>query len=780
MKRRKIRIRAGIYLASSCAISAMTAGLALPAYAQGAAAAARDQTIDEVVVTAQRRSQRLVDVPATVTAISGEQLVRSGVTSLTQIGQVSIGTRMANFGVFLQPSIRGITTSVVGPGQENNIAVYVDGFYLPDNTSFGGDLSSVERIEVLKGPQGSLYGRGATGGAILMTTRGPSDQLTGDFSASYGNYDDIRLLGFIAGPISNSLSFSLSGNHRRADGYIKRDKTSNGLIVPGTDGDANPYRSDSVRAKLKWEASSNFDLTLGYHHYKYGDAAGVATSPYAGNPVPPGPLREVRRDRSATNLRPFDETFGDEFMVTADWDIGFGTLTSRTSYADTKSHFVLDQDQTLVPYASSDTFFTRNTFSESLDFATTSLDRWTVLAGVFYFRDKGINRATFVNAGSILTSPSTYINTFNFAGSVEQILRTRSISAYIDVTYEITDKLFLNAGGRYNRDKKKFQALLSGNTLVPAFNLNIPYGPFGVPSTNATFENFIPRASLRYEIADNTNVYASVAKGFKAGTFNALNSFNSEALTRPVDPELATSYEVGVKTQQARFNLAAALYYTTYKDLQVNTLINDPVLGLQASLVNAAAARNYGVEIEGSFSPIENLNIHAGVAYTHARYKSFPNDITPFQSVQNSKGLRIPRAADWTATFRADYTIPDVLGGSINLSGNVYYTSNYAPNLTLVGGPIGPSPIGPYTVRGAVGEEALVQSRYALLNLQATWTSQNDHFTVTAYGENVTNVRYKIYDTAALISTGLGEAVPSYQRVYARPATYGVRLGYRF
>jgi iron complex outermembrane receptor protein len=776
-------------LASTCAIGALAAGFSDAACAQDASRASSGQTISEVIVTAQRRSERLVDVPAAVTAVTGEQLARSGVTSLVNIDQVSVGTKIVNFGVFLQPSIRGITTSVIGPGQENNIALYVDGFYLPDNMSLGGDLVNVEQVEVLKGPQGSLYGRAATGGAILMTTRGPSHTLTGDFTASYGNENDMRLQGFVAGPILENLTYSISGYVRRNDGYIKRDVVANGRIVPGDDGFSNPYKNDDVRMKLNWEATRELDFVMGYHYYRYSDASGLSSTPWQGFPpqLPPGPLREVQRDRIAPNIQPVDQTRGNEGTLAATWNTDVGALTSHTYYGSQYAQFWQDQDQTLVPFASSNAYFSRKTWSEALDFSSDKVDRLQLLAGLFWFWDKGGNHAFFENGFPLFLGTNNFINTATFTGSVNATLRTQSFAAYIDATYElIKDKLFLDVGVRYNHDKKSYEALLIGNTFVPSFNTNIPLSPVTVPFREATFDNVLPRANLRYQFNPNMNVYVSYSQGFKSGTFNALNTNPLPFATAPVEPETATSYEIGFKTHQSTYYVNVDAYWTLYKNLQVNTDINDPVLGLQAALLNAASARNYGIEVEGGWSPIANLNLAGGFAWTHARYREFPNDITPFQTFQDSSGLRIPRAADWTATLRADYTFHDVFHGSVNLAGNASYTSEYAPNLTVVGGPLNcpanppASSVCPYTVPGPAGEQALVQGPYAILNLQATWTSDDGHYTATAFGENVTNERILIYSTAGTVSPVGAKTAPTYNRVYGRPAMYGIKVGYHF
>lgn len=239
----------------------------------------------DIIVTAQRRAERLEDVPMAVAAANQQTLANAGITDIHDLDQLAPGVQISFTGAYTQPSIRGVTTLTAGSGWENNVAVYVDGFYSPSPAGINMDLTNIQDIQIFKGPQGTLYGRNATGGAILINTRAPSKTFTFDAEASYARFDEVKLGGFVSGPISDAIRVSLSGNLRSSDGYYRSiDPAGSGRTV----GDAAPIRQRSVRAKLEADVTSELTATLAYNYSLINDPTTLLFPNQGAAPVPAG------------------------------------------------------------------------------------------------------------------------------------------------------------------------------------------------------------------------------------------------------------------------------------------------------------------------------------------------------------------------------------------------------------------------------------------------------------------------------------------------------------
>jgi iron complex outermembrane recepter protein len=281
----------------------------------------------EIVVTAQRRTEAIEQVPMAVSVVSGDTLQRSGVDSIADLGKVATGVQFNFAGAVPVVSVRGISSLVTGNNVEPNVAIYVDGFYNANPAAIASDLANIDSVEVLKGPQGTLYGRNATGGAVLINTRGPSKTWTGRFDASYGSFDETNLNGFVAGPLSDRVRFSIGAHHRRSDGYIKLiDRTAAGRTV----GDAAPFREFSLRGKLQFDLTDRLTATLGYSYANFNDPRIELFSPLdhvnaaAGIPAPP--LRPARVGEAAYNYETYHRVKSHEGTLKLSYETGIGTL----------------------------------------------------------------------------------------------------------------------------------------------------------------------------------------------------------------------------------------------------------------------------------------------------------------------------------------------------------------------------------------------------------------------------------------------------------------------
>ena len=430
---------------------ALISGTALIAIAAGPAWAQTTPAVDEnaeasdqgeIIVTAQRRAERLEDVPVAIIALSADTLEKSGIQRITDLGQVATGVQINRGGSFTQPAIRGITTLTLGYGFENNTAVYVDGFYQPDMVTINGDLANLSSVQVLKGPQGTLYGRNATAGAIVMETLAPSQEMVGRAQISYGRFNDIRAQAYVSVPLSDKIAFSLAGYYRTSDGYI-RDIGDN-PVSKADDYDAAPLQNQSFRAKVLLTPTETLDITLGFNHGKVADSRGTTytINKYAAF-VPASPPRASERDTASSTALADSSASADEFTSKIALDTGIGTLTSYTGYAKRLSHSVFDFDASKpVITQSSNTSIRQRTFQQTLDFAINAIDNLDLIVGAFYYNDK----LDYGKGGA-----KSYAGSFNAAGLQNTqfvFLSSKAYALYADGTLNLAHNVFLTAGVR--------------------------------------------------------------------------------------------------------------------------------------------------------------------------------------------------------------------------------------------------------------------------------------------------------------------------------------------
>jgi iron complex outermembrane receptor protein len=712
---------------------------------------------NEIIVTAQRRQERLVDVPMSITAVNSGALTKAGIQTFTDLDQVVTGLKIGNTGIFPEPSIRGITSFLTAGGADANVAIYVDGFYQPDPLLFSQDLVNLQDIQVLKGPQGTLYGRNASGGAILIRTLDPDMyKFTGKFTAGYGNYNDARGTGYVSVPLAPGLAISFSGSYRRNDGFIK------GIVIGKHNNnyyDISPYHASQFETKIKWEATNNLIFTGSYHYTYLNDPYNNNYNIFAAQPpvLAATPLQTNRRDHIIRNVATLFYNRSDTFHGRVEWRTEIGTVSFQSQYQRTLSHSYQDDDDTGLDWSRNMAIFGQRNWDHTLEFHTQAIQNLDLVIGINRF----IEHATGDGASYLGTDQTHAAAPTIF--SAKSYLNTRAMAYYIDGTYAVTDKLHLNAGVRYTDESKWTTGFLFLG--IDKFGLGTSRIPLGGGFINkATFTRWTPRATLRYEITKDANVYFAFSQGFKAGTFNTSASPTSP-VNPPVKPEQSTNYEIGFKMSRARLRIEGAIFYTDFKDLQTSTVVQDPITHrLSTTVINAKGAKNYGGELSVAYTPIDDLNLRAGVGYTHARYKSFPNasvnlivgGVVVTNQTQDFSGLQIERSPDWTANFGIDYTY-HISGGALVLSSNVAYVSSYAPRTDAYD---------PVTRR-----RLYLQHGYAQVNAQGTYNFAGDHFSLGLWIKNLTGYRFK---------TTYNPGANGIYDLYSWPRTFGFTAGYKF
>lgn len=803
--------------------------LAAPALAQNAPADTASVDDNTIIVTAQRRAEALEDVPMSVAVVTQDTLSNTGINSIRDLQNVTSGFMVNNSGSYPQPAIRGVTTINAG-AYENNVALFVDGLYEYTAQVLNMDLPNVRSVQVLKGPQGTLYGRNATGGAILLDTIDPGDTLEGSGELTYANFDDKRMRAYIAGPLSDSIGISLAGTIRHTDGYYKKASRT----TPGEFEDNHflGMKQETFRSKLKFDLTDSFRATLAYNYIRSSDPRGVfftsienVNTPYTGaNATRPRGLGEVAGDVWDLDMHQH------EGSLKLELDTSIGTLRSVTGYTKEDLDTTYDSDGSYAAGSYSDSRIHDKIFQENLDFSINAIDDLDLVVGGNYYNIKtryAPDRAN-VNYTAVApnNTPGTPLSAYRKAQEIFFFRTKEAWAAFFDATFHATDKLSINVGGRYSKEtqdvsgrKNNYCTATAGCSVVingvptPVALGQITTTPYDAAFTSH-YKKFTPRASIRYEIKPGTNVYASYSVGFRAGEWNSVAPGDSAAAwpgpTGRVGQENAKSYEIGLKSAGHRYHFDLAAFYTDYRNLQVSS--TQFVNGVATVLLQQVPkAKIKGIEANFDYELFDNFTIRGGATFLHARYgknavflgvgvqpagtgynlnsdplRTLPNQFIP-PLAQDLTGKQMARSPDFSGFLGFDYLIPQGDGG-IRIAANVKYTSSYVvTNPSIWGG----ENLAAYNARKALDPDALPdnlaslagtpyadraneqrarQGAYALLNASVTWTDPSDSYFVRIWGNNLGDVKYRVhYNPSSSTYSPIGE-----------PLTYGATLGVKF
>lgn len=681
----------------------------------------------DIVVTAQRRSERLQDVPVAITALSSSALSTLNITAVEDLNLAVPSVQMKNTNGFLTATVRGIGSTAVGPGFENPLALYVDGVYLPSQKGGLLRLASIEQVALLKGPQGTLFGRNATAGVLQITTKTPGQNFEGNVSLGVDNYGTGDAIIYVGGPISSTLAadFSLYAAAQK-DGYGKN-------FVTGED----TYRVKHdlmLRSKWVWTPGDTTRVTL------IGDYADVDQNMVLSSPLPGSInvfLGGVQPDRGYDSIADSPNNLSGwnaGVSLKVEQDIGDLTLVSTSAYR--KSEYSQQIDLDMVSAHAQDITFDlpENQISQELQLSPGSNSgRLKWVAGLFYFRSK---------AGYDPVVVGQYVG--NAVITARDFQKSESVAGYAQLTYEVFPGTNLTYGGRYTTEERK--AL--GATLdifLPFPGLQLPTTTF--PAEKTRFSKYTQRVSLDHRFSSGLMGYVSYNSGFKSGGYNT-----GTPGTPAYRPETVDAWEGGLKAElfDRRVAINAAGFYSTYKDVQSQRLEGNVI-----AIFNAASARSYGAELDLNAEISDNLRFSGGFGWTDARYRSYPNGIranpgAPSTVPADLSGNRLPVVAKYTFNAALEYTMQ--LGeASLSIAPNIYYNSGYFLE----------------------ADNVYEQPKYAKLGLSVTWTSPDERLKVTAFGKNLTNERVNAYSTAVATTGNIGA-------LFEAPRTYGVRVGMEF
>jgi iron complex outermembrane recepter protein len=661
--------------------------------------------LEEVVVTAQKRVQVLTDVPISVTVVSGERLQDAGLQSVNQLPQMVPGLRIDLAGGFSQPTIRGVGSSIAGAGFTSNVATYVDGFYVASQLTTDMQLLSLENIQVLKGPQGTLFGRNATGGAMLLTNRKPTHDTTATLTGTYAKYDEMGVNFYGSMGLTDSIAMDVAGLYEEGDGFLDN-------IATGADDDGK-FENKVVRSSIQYDFSENTSFILAYSYADRDDPAPVATGSFDGLSAGTGALFASQNPIVASDYYDVSNTSSTKFtteaegwFLTASFDLGWANLVSYTMTREEDSTSELDLDGASISIFDATFEVDGDTFSQEFNLSGSTDNGFDWILGAYYFElDEKYN--PFTVASDAFAIPKTVV--YDLGNDIE------SWALFGDVTYRIAERWYVTGGVRYSDESAD-----AFYNVEPA-GADLGVAPEqGRTDFDGSWDKVTPRAILRYEPNDDSSVYLSYTEGFKAGQL-APSSFTTE----PVEPEEIEAYELGYKLASGGLRLDAAVYFYDYTDMQVASYD-----GVSANVTNAATSEIYGAELQVSKLVSDGLEVNLGVAYTHGEYQDYPNAPVFIQDpldpigrfpaqTTDASGFQMQRTPEWTGNLGGQYTT-ELARGTLILTGNYYYSSDFY---------FDPS-------------EQFQQDSYGLLNARVQWNAPSEKWSVAVYGNNLTDEEY--------------------------------------
>lgn len=736
---------------------------------------------DEVVVTATKREESTQDIGISVTALSGDQVKALGYTNAQQVTALAPGvsTIQPNGESNYSVAIRGAANSDFTTNVESPVALYVDETYISQSSGSGFQLFDTERVEVLRGPQGTLFGRNATGGLIHYISVKPQDELGGYGNVSYGRFNRVRTQGALNVPMGETLAARVSFATHQGDGYITN------RLRP--DRDLNNANDFAGRAQVLFTPNDNFDVLLaarygrqdirtGFFEYVSAPLPTGVPQPTSPNPALDGYV-DLDGDVYAGSYnfpgRNFLETWS--ATVTANWDLGGAKLTSITDYQSTERDYIEDSDASPVNYFNFFLTTDAEQFSQEFRIAGQN-DRLNWVAGV-YFIDIQVNDSNggiapgFIDDFLGLVDPAS-VGAFNGVQN-PYAQSTTSISGFGQIDYQIAENLSITLGGRYISESKDFlyndngvlfddeaTSGLDARTVVVVPNL--------VPEFRGddTYNLWSARAVLNYQASDNLLIYGGWNRGVRGGGFNApLLPGIVDPLFYAYDPEVLNAYEVGFKADFAdgRARVNASGYFYDYNNFQAFSII-----GLDTFTLNADS-ENYGFELELQASPTDGLDLLLGVGFIEANVSgvagvnvdAVDGDGNVIAAAFREGDIRPVQTPKWNLNGLLRYEVPvSTWNGALALQGDFQYRSEHFFNLAA-------APAG-------------TEDGYAVVNASVAWIPEDQPWDIRFAVENLLDEEYLVQTFDLSGTLDQGGFFGMIEQYYGRPRQWTVSLNVDF
>ena len=714
--------------------------------------------IEEVVVYSQKRavSDSVQDVPSAITVVDEALIQKTFSVDLTDIGRLSPNVQLApvsTFPNFANFTMRGIGVNNSVRTVDPAVNIYQDGMVYGFQVGTVLDVFDLESVEVLRGPQGILFGRNTTGGAVSLRTARPDGQTVIKGRVTAGNYNRMDFAGSLEGAVSENVFAKLAVMSRNQDGLFK-DKNG-GTFVPaelnptGEQPD-NPRSSQAevdstvIKPTIVWRINEDVDLTLlaSFAKMRGGGSATNARIPDPSKPprsvtqfgyTPPSDFYELNHDLPGKN-----ETDAWHAIAELNWRLGNGTLTSITAYRDITFDTDMDIDGTpftLVHFP--DNREEGDQISQEIRYSSTIGDNIDYVVGAYFFsQEYSVLERRILFGGLSSPEVARAYRYFQSYFTHEQ----DSVAAFAAINWSLTPELTLNLGGRYTSEDKEIDI----QTLAMCVGQSFSKCPTARNNLDGDWSNFSPKVGFTYSFSDDTIAYASATRGYRSGNFNG--RAGTLAQVGPVDEETVTAYEVGLKSTFAngRARINAAYFFSDYEDIQRTVLV--PVEGNPVQrLSNAADADIQGLEIEAIFVPIDALRLETSVGWVDAEFNTFV--VNPTDPAANAAAAErdFDRVPELTIYAAATYSFSTELGDWSLRGSYAWQDSQYSD---------------------VANTEILAQDSYGLFD--ASLALQRDSYRVAVFGRNLSDEDY--FD---IRSTGL--SFPTYG---GAPRTYGVEISF--
>jgi len=721
---------------------------------------------EEVIVTAQKRAENIREVPISITALRGEQIEEAGVTNDLELATVVPGLKVDRVGSSTIPAIRGVSSYITNVGVDNNVAMYIDDVYVSSGNSSTIDLPDISRIEVLKGPQGTLFGRNATGGAIRIFTKDPQmTSMAGDFSFGYGNYNNQTIHGYLTGPIvPGKLAASVTGYNETGTSYY-HNLTPN---VP-----RQKLHNSALRGKLLFTPADKTRVLFTVSSDEHKDPAAILFFPLDGVTIArgiPGAIIPTKPYDIAGDVPTYENAAHKSASVQFSQTTPLGDLRVIGTWSLAKSEGPVSLIAAAYPDPYTGIQANVNDRSRAwmgeANFASRQFGKLSFISGLNYY-----DRSARWNPLQVKQNvPGNVFDVSIFAGQT-----TQAFAVFGEGTYQLTDRLRVIGGLRYSDEK-------SGATGSVVAGIQ-PHGNF-YDWGSRTFNRVTQRLSLLYDAAPKTNLYFTYSTGFKSGNFiptsipfgvtpaqcDAANAAKAGSCAYPpvLAPETITAFEAGIKSApRSWLQFDAALYAYKISDIQIQSYVDvclqtpcppNPLVQL-SEYTNAAAGRMYGGELNVDAQVNSELQVGAGLSLLDAKFSDYENASWVIPAPDRAGMIQSPTAS------ATGHRLPRAPRATLNLSGTWTHSL--------------PAGVFSFQANGYASDRmyydagnVFSQPGYTTLALRASFRPASmPHLSAAVWGNNVTGTRVIL--GTILSSSGANVS-------FAPPATYGVTLGYAF
>jgi iron complex outermembrane receptor protein len=739
-------------LLAGASLGAMFASAAVSAPCVAAEAMASPSaellTIDEVIVTAQKRPENVQDVPLAITVVSSEALAAKQIESAADLERIAPGLlSVPSDAPSAQLIVRGIGSVNTFAGGDPGVPIHLDGHYLQAPSFILHDMLDVSRVEVLRGPQGTLYGRNAIGGNVNIISNTPTENFEGRASVGVGNYQERNLALVLSGPISSAVTGRIAISRGGHEGYISNISPKALKSRLGNDDYING------RATLKFQLANNIDATVSSFYYK-NNASGYAYRTL-GDPVKVGGATFVRLPKdyiNPTNKNPLEvrqdgPNIGSDLAkgisLDLNWSLGDLSFKSLSQVTQADNYYQVDLDATdaspLVEFGITSKY---DTISQELQ-SNYASQKLNIVGGLYYYHEKSKFYRYFE------ADPRLYGVEYGYYYDPVPTLTNNSYGIYLNGDYLISPKWKLTAGARYSHDEKSmyrgYQVRINGRVTQQI-----------ITDQNQDWGKLTWRVALGYEVTDDLNAFASISTGYKSGGYNALGTTQLA-----YNPETAVNYEFGLKGEyfDRRLRVNAAIFQADYQDKQeLVKLLGAGALG-EVAISNSGGATTRGVEVEATAILGKYLALDVNATHLDATYDSLFS-VDPVRTVLgliDLKGKRVPFSPEWKFGVAATAKLP-VSDERGSVSGTVSYAWTDSAYSAF------------YNRRGTtadLGWTDYVPAR-STLDVSANWKSPQGTWTSVVFVKNLQN------------NIDLIQTQPSYHRlqqvVYTKPRTFGLKV----